>query len=71
MNNEFSHLKKTNDALSAIENALENLTLAVEKKKNEIHNLKNCAAQSILQIDKLIDNINNICDQNGSGNNNN
>lgn len=71
MNNEISHLPHTSQALDDLDLALTGLSLAVENKKNKIIEMKNCARQSVSQIDALIEKINKACEANGSGNNNN
>lgn len=71
MDNEFSHLPHTAEALNGLGTALTKLQLALENKKQKIGSLKNCAQQSVIQIDALIEKINKACESYGSGNNNN
>lgn len=71
MDNEISNLPHTNAALNDLDSALNRLLAAIENKRNKIADMKNCAQQSVLQIDALIEKINKACESNGSGNNNN
>ena len=69
MDNGFSHLPQTDEALNDLDRALTQLQLVLESKRNKLGSLKNCAQQSVIQIDALIEKINKACESNGSGNN--
>ncbi len=70
MAKEISDFKQTAEALNEIDAAIEELQLALSRKRESTGELKETARRSVARIDELINKLNTVLED-GSGNGNN